>query len=158
MRQRARRSAQPLGIMSGPLPLEDVLSRVATYVEYARVCESLNGQTAEEMFQALFPLAIHEGPASATASHMLVDLQPSCPIDLQELLVNIHSSTLDASNRSVPFYLVTQFGQRAILSAAAKFGPSPNVRSIVYWACIPAARLREPFLEWEDKMMDADDA
>lgn len=144
--------------MSGPLPFEDVLSRVATYVDYARVCESFNGQTAEEMFQALFPLAIHVGPASAIASHMLVDLQPGCPIELQELLEKIHSSTLDASNCSVPFYLVTQFGQRAILSAAAEFGPSPNVRSIVYWTCKPAARLRAPFLEWEDKMMDADDA
>jgi hypothetical protein len=144
--------------MSDPLPIEDVLSRVATYVEYSRVCESFNGQTAEETFQSLFPLATHVGPASAIASYLLVDLQPYCPIELPELLAKIHSSTLDASNRSVPFYLVTQFGQRAILRAAAEFGSSPNVRSIVYWVGMPAARLREPFLKWEDALMDADDA
>jgi hypothetical protein len=158
MHRRARRSAQPLGIMSAPLPLEDVLGRVATYVEYAGVCESFNGQTAEEIFRSLFPLAINVGPASAIASHLLVDLQPCCPIELPELLANIHSSTLDASNCGVPFYLVTQFGQRAILCEAENFGPSPNVQSIVYWAVKPAARLREPFLEWEDELMEADDA
>jgi hypothetical protein len=144
--------------MSAPAPLEDVLSRVSTYVEYARICESFNGKSAEEVFQSLFHLATHEGPASLMASNLLVDLQPCSPIELSDLLAKIHASTLDASNCAVPFYLVTQFGQRAILHEAAKFGPSPNVRSIVYWVTKPAARLCDPFREWEDKLMDADDA
>lgn len=140
--------------MSKSLPLTEVLSRVATYAEYARVCESFNGTAAEEIFQSLFPLAIHAGPVSTIASHVLVDLQPACPRELSDLLENIHSSTLDASNRSVPFYLISQFGQRAVLREAARFGASAKVRSIVYWASMPAARLCEPFRVWEDKLMD----
>jgi hypothetical protein len=144
--------------MSASSPLEEVLSRVSTWADYGRACESFNGQTAEEVFQSLFPLAIHEGPASGIASHLLVSLQPICPTDLPDLLARIHASTLDASNCSVPFYLVSQFGQRALLHAAAKFGPSPNINKVLYWACKPASRLCEPFVAWENEMADADDA
>ena len=144
--------------MSAPLPLEDVLSRVRTYAEYARVCESFNGKTDEVIFDSLFTLAINAGSGSGIASHMLVDLQPVCPIELPPLLAKIHSASIDPSNSSLPFYLVTQFGQRSILREAARVVPSQSVRSILYWITKPAINLCKDFEMLENILMDADDA
>jgi hypothetical protein len=136
--------------------LVEALGRVVTYDDFVRVCQMLNGRTAQDLFETLFPLAIRIGPASGTAARMLIELQPSCSLELPVLLGQIHAAQLDASNREVPFYLVSQFGQRAVLQEAAKFlallpkgGPRSKVDAISYWASMPAAELCKRFHLWE---------
>ena len=78
---------------------------------------------------------------------MLVEVEPRCPISIDDALRAIARSDLNLSERAVSFYLLTQFGPNEIRKAAYRlatkeFAPAPPVLTgIVYWLRVPKIEL-----------------
>jgi hypothetical protein len=139
--------------------IREQLERIATWDDFFAVGQSLAKWQAGELYAALFPLAIsgRNGTSPRHAGFLLIDLQPDCPEPLTHVIASIHTSNWFVSFREIPFYLVTQFGKRAVLDAAAQFlqaldSPSAEqsrVQALVYWTRKPASDLCKHFHSWE---------
>ena len=109
----------------------------------------------DDVFHSLFWLALKGDlyPCDFSASYLLVDLDPLCPMDCKEALLAIAGSRLNLSNRLVPFYLVTQFGKRKVISAYRELvmtefdhGVPNSLASIQYWISAPALELVKSYV------------
>lgn len=139
--------------------IREQLDRIATWDEFLAVGQSLSEWQASDLYAALFPLAIsgREGHAPWYAGCLLIDLQPDCPERLSDILVRIHASAWFVSFREVPFYLISQFGKRPVLEAAAQFLQTlppqcvegSRVKALAYWVHRPASDLCKHFHDWE---------
>ncbi len=101
--------------------IRERLDRIANADDFRAVSRSLAQWQSSEVYEALFPLAIsgREGAAPWYAGCLLIDLQPDCPEPPLDMIARVHASKWFVSFREVPFYLVTQFGKRTVLDAAA---------------------------------------
>ena len=147
---------QALGIMETIRNLEAELGKIASYDDFCHTCSLFAGSSHQVVFQALWPPAIGRSDATEMAGYMLAELQPDSNHGIESLMAQIHSSALDASNRIVPFYLVSQFGRRTVLRAASDFirslpqgSPRSRVDAVQYWAAFPASELCKQFHDWE---------
>lgn len=137
--------------------LRDTLGKVVNYDDFLTARRRLDDVPPDRLFEALWALAIQrdEGLAAVIAGFMLVERQPDTDRTLASLLTQIHASQLDASNKTVPFYLIAQFGKAAVLRASKDFLASvppeqelSRVDSVRYWAHSPAASLCFGFHDW----------
>ncbi|KPF68899.1 hypothetical protein IP84_06675 [beta proteobacterium AAP99] len=139
--------------------LESALSSIKTDEQFLVLHKRLSEVDVETVFVGLWQTALagRGNSASVQASRMLVALQPDAPRSLEELIRDIHASKLDASNRLVPFYLVTQFGKHAVTVEALRFldelpigSDRSRVECVNYWASAPAELLCQPLHDWRD--------
>lgn len=142
--------------METALDLQVALGEVETYDDFCEVRSKFSGPGFENSFQSLWPLAIQRGNSAEMAGYMLIELQPDTDHGIESLLEQIHCSELDASNRSVPFYLVSQFGRGVVMRAASSFvtalpseAPRSKVDAVLYWSSFPASELCKSFHDWE---------
>ncbi len=140
--------------------LEAELGKTASYDDFCDARSLFSNSSHHIVFQALWPLAIGRTDAKEMAGYMLAELQPDSDQSIKLLMAQIHSSALDASNRIVPFYLVSQFGRRTVLRAASDFikslpqgSPRSRVDAVQYWAAFPASELCKQFHDWEARDM-----
>ena len=105
-------------------------------------------------FHLLYSIATTYGvetPHDAAAS-ILVELQPPCALSCEDALRLLANADWNLSDRLVPFYLVTQFGQERVLQAVdivkTEFDGERQARvtGVGYWAEKPAALLIEHFV------------
>jgi len=142
--------------------LTEEIRAIGTYDDFLRVRRLLTQYGHTEVFGFLWPLSIQRPTAGfdVSAGYMLAELQPSSMRSIESLLADIHESSLDASNRIVPFYLVSEFGKHKVLEACARFIgllPTSSSRSRVdavqYWASMSASELCKQFHDWEARDM-----
>jgi hypothetical protein len=148
--------------------IRERLDRIANADDFRAVSRSLAQWQSSEVYEALFPLAIsgREGAAPWYAGCLLIDLQPDCPEPPLDMIARVHACKWFVSFREVPFYLVTQFGKRTVLDAAAhllqaldsRSAEQSRVQSLVYWARMPASDLCKHFHHWEIDEFHADEA
>ncbi len=141
--------------------LEERLGAITNYDDFFELRRRIQSSEDPGVFHALWRLALERTPngASGMAGYMLAELQPDLDEPLNELLRQVHMSLLDASNRIVPFYLVSQFGRAQVTQAAAEFlatvpeSPRSRVDAVLYWSSFPASELCKPFHDWEAREM-----
>jgi len=149
--------------------IREQIAAITTYDEFEEAASQLGQLEAGSLFETLWSLSLNSSaePWSEMASLLLIKIQPLPNRSLDQLLEDIHTSSLDASNRTVSFFLITQFGQSSLRTRVSDFLrtlPESSVRSRVdvihYWSSFPAVMLCEPLQSWEFRDMYgiADDA
>lgn len=142
--------------------LQEKLRGINTYDDFFEVRRTMTGYSEETVFRSLWSLAVRRAGDESTgmAGYMLAELQPDAQESLESLLSQVHASELDASNRIVPFYLISQFGKHVVLQACARFigalpqgSPRSRVDAVLYWAGFPASDLCKHFHDWEARDM-----
>jgi len=142
--------------------LTEEMRAIGTYDDFLRVRRLLTQYGDAEVFGFLWPLSIqHPGAGfDVSAGYMLVELQPNSMRSIEALLADIHDSSLDASNRIIPFYLISEFGKHKVLEACIRFigqlpanSPRSRVDAVQYWASMPASELCKRFHDWEARDM-----
>ena len=153
--------------MATETKVQEQLNRIGTWDEFFACRQELSKWQSDDLYRALFPLAIsgRRGNAPHRAGCLLLELQPNCPDPLPDIVAKIHKSSWYVSFREVPFYLVTQFGKHAVIAAAEEFLSSlPQNRSehsraetLIYWASFPATELCRVFHEWVQSLNEDTD-
>jgi hypothetical protein len=141
--------------------LKKTLANKLTQQKFRELRFKLRQWEPDEVFHSLFWLALKTDlyPADFSASYLLVELDPPCPISCKEALLAIAGSKLNLSNRLVPFYLATQFGKRKIMDTYRELVmndfPSsvPGALSTVkYWLlAAPSVDLVDVFVRWRSE-------
>ena len=133
--------------------LSKQFAEVKTSTAFFEFIHNLQHWPQTELFEVLFAIAsdcrAHPWPSYAVASDLLVSLDPRCPITCREALVRLDRAHLEASLRSLPFYLVTQFGKHHVLQEVEKFIAESGLSEVEcqaastvrYWSQKPASRL-----------------
>ncbi|HCF28670.1 MAG TPA: hypothetical protein DEV81_16035 [Cyanobacteria bacterium UBA11049] len=138
------------------------MASALSYSEFSQICTELSQLDPARLFNELFSISINNtgDAASSVASAVLVELEPKYYLSCCDMLVAISESTLDASNREIPFYMLCQFGRWAILEEieALVNGGSlsktqiKRISIISYWLNVSSATLVEPIISrwnWE---------
>ena len=141
--------------------LEERLARITSYDDFFEARRHIESNGDPGLFRALWHLALQRTSSGAAgmAGYLLAELQPDLDEPLEELLHHVHASLLDASNKIVPFYLVSQFGRGRVRQAAAALlasvpeSPRSRVDAVLYWSSFPASKLCKPFHDWEAREM-----
>ncbi|VTS06082.1 hypothetical protein [Tuwongella immobilis] len=137
--------------------LRAALAAPMTLDRFRQLAAALRGRAADEVFGLLWPLALDTdlAPADAWASCLLVELEPWCPLSVEDALRAIGASRLNLSNRLVPLYLASQFGKRKVGKAYRALVPPefsgevpPELSGIMYWLGAPAVELAGWFCNW----------
>jgi len=137
--------------------LKKILANGITQQQLRELRFMLRQWEPDDVFHSLFWLALKTDlyPADFSASYLLVDLDPPCPIGCKEALLAIAGSKLNLSNRLVPFYLVTQFGIRKVTSTYRELvmtefpaGAPTTLSTIKYWLQLPSVDLVDWFVTW----------
>lgn len=132
------------------------LSAVKSQEAWWILCRDWRNLRAEDLFHTLFELALSDCVAieAQLAAAMLVELEPPCPISLDDALRAIAHSELNLSERAIPFYLFTQFGLDAIRTAVRRLAteefapdPPPALTGIVYFLSFPKIELARGTIE-----------
>jgi hypothetical protein len=128
-----------------------------THDRFRQLAAALGSHPADEVFGLLWPLALDTdlAPADAWASCLLVELEPWCPLAVEDALRAVGRSRLNLSNRLVPLYLASQFGKRKVGQAYRALVPAEfpgevphELSGIMYWLRAPAVDLAGWFCQW----------
>ena len=115
----------------------------------------LRGWEKEQVFEVLLDIAsdnqTYPWPLHTRAADLLVHIDPPCPMSCREVILRIANAHHDWSCKTIPFYLVTQFGkstvQRVVKEIEEDATLGEKVRSkatnIGYWAKAPASYLNQ---------------
>jgi hypothetical protein len=119
------------------------LERKLTGDQYRALRYALMRLSAKTSFAALFPLAanlLRPGHVWSQAAHLLVDVEPECPLSCDDALHLLASYCWQVSDQLVPFYFVTQFGKREVREAVARVAADIHdseqrrrVETVAYW-------------------------
>ena len=135
------------------------LKAASTWLERRELEHELARLDPAVVFDLLYSIATTYGvetPHDAAAS-ILVELQPPCPLSCEDALRFLARTDWNLSDRLIPFYLVTQFGQQRVVQAVdvVKMEFDGENRTLVagvgYWAEKPAVVLIEYFVAEQDR-------
>jgi len=134
--------------------LTEKLKTASTWSDRRRIEHEFARLDQDVAFHLLYAIATTFGgetPHEAAAS-ILLELQPPCPLSCEDALRMLARTDWNVSDRLVPFYLVTQFGQRSLVHAVNVVKTEldgegrTRVIGVSYWAEKPAAILIEHFV------------
>ncbi|QEL19260.1 hypothetical protein [Limnoglobus roseus] len=138
--------------------LQPLVDKGFTNDQFAEVVARLRSRPAAEVFGLLWPVALN---GDLTASHwagcLLIQLEPWCPLSVEDAVREVAASALNLSYREVPFYLAAQFGKRAVGEAvrvvAAEFAGknTSGLGATAYWLGMPAVELVGWFWRWRSR-------
>lgn len=139
----------------------DELSKISSYDEFVDLSLRLDSANKSELFNFIFPISISarefDGDKSpGVAARLLVAIEPAHTRSCELLLDEIAKSKWDVSCKSIPFYLITQFGKSQLKAhynnyiSYAKLSEEQKRRvgTIIYWSAGPSADLVSSYHDW----------
>lgn len=156
--------SNPVTLISTSTEVENLRALCAattTWEQYSELAKRVRTWPIEKQWDLLSSLLLNytEEQSDRIAGCLLIDIEPSTPHSLEELLAAVAKSSWSLSNRELPFYLVATFGKHSALSAIDGMLPCnlsaqerTRIEGVQYWAKAPASYLagRLHYFEWQE--------
>ncbi|TXI90190.1 MAG: hypothetical protein E6Q34_09435 [Burkholderiaceae bacterium] len=134
----------------------ELLEHVRNYDEFIDLALAMGDADRMELFEFLFSRAMSGGRVGAIAARLLVEIEPKPTRNCEELLDEVAKSNWNVSVKEVPFYFISQFGKRGLISAYENYindailtdMQKQRVGTIIYWTAGSTANLIRGYHDW----------